>query len=502
MRGPAAIRRHARREDGQVLPLVALSMVVLLLFVGLVIDIGRVYVAQRQLQAAVDGAALAAGQDLPNATSAYSAAVSYSAVGGKNKMTGYGVSAANPQVTFECLSHGLDYTAGSPPTCASDTSNTNCDPTGAQAPQPSGVTTCNAVSVQETATVKTTFAGLSLPSISVSASSIAAAGGGAEHPLNVYVILDNTDSMTDDCSSTVTGISGTPEKIDCAKAGMRALLQTLQPCSSTLTTCGSTTANTGSLGANVTSNPYDEVGLLVFPAMSSTSSASDEINCTKNTKFDVTYPTWTPYTYSSSAPNGGIPASDEQPGYQAIGLSSDYRSSDSTTTLNSTTSDIVEAVDWGQCTGGTYPGGDYYGLKVIGGQGSYLAGAITEAQYLLTQNSRPGVTNAIVVESDGELNDPKTFTDDNPCASAINAATQAKAAGTQIYAIAYDSSGDCPDVSDNDTAEGTMEAIASNSDTFFYDPSPGDLTATFEQVGTDLTDPRLIPSCTAAPPGC
>jgi hypothetical protein len=82
------------------------------------------------------------------------------------------------------------------------------------------------------------------------------------------VILDTTQSMTDSCSSSVTGTGSNPQKLDCAKAGMRALLQALWPCNSTLTTGGAATTNTGGqLGANV-SAPVDEVGLEVFPAIS------------------------------------------------------------------------------------------------------------------------------------------------------------------------------------------------------------------------------------------
>ena len=97
-----------------------------------------------------------------------------------------------------------------------------------------------------------------------------------------------------------------------------------------------------------------------------------------------------------------------------MGLSSDYRPSVANTTLNATTSNLVESVDWGQCSGGTYPGGNYYGLKDIGGQGSYLAGAITEAQYQLQQNARAGATNAIVILSDGEMTNPKSGFSNNP----------------------------------------------------------------------------------------
>ena len=227
-----------------------------------------------------------------------------------------------------------------------------------------------------------------------------------------------------------------------------------------------------------------------------------EIDCNSGSSFTTTYPTWTPYTYNSGSSDGGIPSSDVYSGYQAVGLSSDYRPSATNTTLNATTSNIVESVDWGQCASGNYPGGDYYGLKDIGGQGSYLAGAITEAQHLLDVNARTGVTNAIVVLSDGELNQPKTFTDNDPCHSAINAAAQAKAAGTVIYTIAYGSSGNCPDTGYSYTALQTMQDIASSSQTFYNQPTTGDLTAAFSQVGAALADPRLIPDCTSAPPAC
>jgi Flp pilus assembly protein TadG len=506
MTGGAAIRARVRRQDGQVLAFVAVSLVVLIGLAAIVFDLGRVYVAKQQLQNAVDAATLVAGQNLPNATSSYGAAVSYSgASGDKNALGGYGVTSSSPTVTFECLSHAPNYTPGATPTCPTDTSipNTNCHPPGAQAAQPSGVTTCNAVKVTETATVSMTLASLFLPSITISASSTSAARGGAVHPLNVEVILDTTGSMSSGCSATVTGISS-PERIDCAKAGVRALLQALWPCTSSLGPCGAATANSGGqLGANVAA-PVDEVGVMMFPAISgnppTASTLNKEVDCNSGSTFTTATPTWTPYTYNSGQSDGGIPASDQYLGYQAVGLSSDYRPSVANTTLNATTSKLVESVDWGQCSGGSYPNGDYYGLKDIGGQGSYLAGSITEAQHLLNVNARPGTTNAIIVLSDGQLNS-KSF-DSNPCASAISAAAQAKAAGTEIYSIGYGADGTaCPD-STRITALQTMQGIASTPQTFFNQPSAGDLTTAFQQVATDLTDSRLIPDCSAAPPAC
>ena len=143
----AAIRGRLRREDGQVLPFITLGIVLLLLCAGLVIDVGRTLVAQQQLQAAVDGAALVAGQDLPNASTAYSAALSYAGAKGDKNQLSDGITASAPTVTFECLSHAPNYTSGSPPTCPKDTSSNSCQPTGAATPQPTGATTCNAVKV-------------------------------------------------------------------------------------------------------------------------------------------------------------------------------------------------------------------------------------------------------------------------------------------------------------------------------------------------------------------
>ncbi len=77
-----------------------LCLVVLLGFAGLVIDIGRVYVAQRQLQAAVDAAALAAGQDLPDSVAAQTSAISYGATGSNKERD---MDASAPVVSFKCL---------------------------------------------------------------------------------------------------------------------------------------------------------------------------------------------------------------------------------------------------------------------------------------------------------------------------------------------------------------------------------------------------------------
>ena len=537
-----------RREDhGQVLPLVALMALLLVGFAGFAVDMGRVWVAKQELQRAVDASALGAGQDLPNSSTGYSAAVSYGGNGTINRVGGWGVTAAAPSVTFECVPNGPDYTSGS---CLTDSSGDGCHPSGSNAPTTS---TCNAVKVTETASVQTSFFSLfKFPKFTVSASSTASArGSGVPNPLNLFVILDTTGSMTQSCGATVANVSN-PTKLDCAKAGVRAMLQALGPCPSNLISCGAPVTNTTNVA-----DPVDEVGMVVFPAIAETlnqttdaltapsaTTLAKETDCKSNDSFNVTYPPyipWTngagssdgipitePFTYSPNAPTG-----DNYIGYEAVPLSSDYRASDSSTSLNTTSSSLVESVDWGQCPGGNYPGGDYYGLKDIGGQGSYLAGAITEAQYLLSQapartgpNGQPA-TNAIVILSDGEMTqvpsngatdgiDPTatgsgtyknaTWSAKTPCADALNAATQAKAGNTLIFSIAYDSSGNCTDSgSGGDTmpAATLMQDMASDSSDYFSESNADSLTTAFGEIGTRLSgDSRLIPDCTQAPPAC
>ena len=59
--------RQARRDRGQILPIVAVALVGLLGICAFSIDVGYAYYAKRQLQSATDAAALAGAQDLPPA---------------------------------------------------------------------------------------------------------------------------------------------------------------------------------------------------------------------------------------------------------------------------------------------------------------------------------------------------------------------------------------------------------------------------------------------------
>jgi Flp pilus assembly protein TadG len=71
------MRRRLRGENAQVIPIVAVAMIVLLGFAGLAIDVGNALLAKRRLQSSVDLALLSAAQKLPDASVAAADADAY-----------------------------------------------------------------------------------------------------------------------------------------------------------------------------------------------------------------------------------------------------------------------------------------------------------------------------------------------------------------------------------------------------------------------------------------
>ena len=77
-----SIKQWLKREAGQSVVLVALSIAMLCGVAALVVDVGMVSVREGQLQNAADAAALAAARDLPSASTAKSTAVKYAGYNG------------------------------------------------------------------------------------------------------------------------------------------------------------------------------------------------------------------------------------------------------------------------------------------------------------------------------------------------------------------------------------------------------------------------------------
>ena len=160
----------------------------------------------------------------------------------------------------------------------------------------------------------------------------------------------------------------------------------------------------------------DQVGLLAFPGMTS-ATVSKDYTCPTSNPTIVSYGNLTP-----------------APVYQIVGLSTDYKTSDATTSLNPT-SNVVKAV--GGASGCS-------GIKAPGGEGTFYADAITAAQLTLTTTGRAGVQKAIIMVTDGDASAsaPSQITTalgTNECHEAITAAQVAKTAGTWIYTVSYGS---------------------------------------------------------------
>jgi hypothetical protein len=254
-----------------------------------------------------------------------------------------------------------------------------------------------------------------------------------------------------------------------------------------------------------------------------TATAVDDFNCGSTT------PTVAPYSAVVPTP---FPATDT---YQIVGFSSDYRTSNSTTTLNSS-SDIVKAIGGKSGCAGVAP---------KGGDGTYYAQVIAAAQtYLVAEQAlNPNSKNVLIVLSDGSANSTCTTSSGGVCTAgpmigasttaatgayppastlqqchqAIAAAQAAWAAGTIVYAVNFgaEASGCTTDTSPTIDQCQTMLRMATypvggTSNTYFSDdPSSGTDPACvaaarptssrnqiFQVIAEDLTFARLIPNGT------
>jgi hypothetical protein len=217
-----------------VILLVVGGLIALLAMAGFVIDIGRIYVAQRDLQTAVDSAALAAAQDMPDPNNAQTRANQYS-------MAPSGTPGCNLTYTGQCLNvNALNATATVPivktlciktlPNSGGASTNLPCQiyPGGANSSgyscngilaQGSPDTTgCNAVQVSEAAKVNTSFLnviGVGSLFSAITSKTTVLMRGGTPHPLDIEIVLDVSSSMNQACTDKggaaylVAGMTGT-----------------------------------------------------------------------------------------------------------------------------------------------------------------------------------------------------------------------------------------------------------------------------------------------------
>jgi Flp pilus assembly protein TadG len=484
---------QAKDESGQALVMIALLMVLLLGFMGLVIDFGRTYIAFRQLQTSTDAAALAGAGQLPNAT-ATTVASTYSGLSGSKN--GYsnlsGVTMVTGYPKVECL-----------------TTLTN-EGIACVAPEDG-----NALFVKQQVTIPLYIGALfGTPTVTLTATAAAAARGAVSSPYNVAIILDATDSMVTNTDSNCSNQT----REACALEGLRVLLQNMAPCAAQNTTCTITN--------DVSANSNDRVSLFQFPNVTD-GTVNKAYTC------PTSKPTPEPYTFPSAtstsyAPSGSVNytyvSGGTTPTYQITPFWSDYKTSNSTSTLNPS-SNISQYVGGGSCSGET----------TQGGEGTYYAGVIYAAAGAVYAEglANPGSQNVIIILTDGDANassgDLATSTTGysatsgtypslvDQCTQAVTAAQYAASLGIRVYAVAYgaETTGCATDPTTsiyyNNPCE-VMKNMASSSQYFYsdYAQSGSGIDATcqssanpttnldtiFTDIAGDFTLARLIPIST------
>ena len=376
------LRRASHDRRGVAALVFAVAATVLIGAAGFAVDAGVVLSARQALQANTNAAVLDAAYVWDQPGGAQSAAVSAAQTW----------SNAHPVPMVSGIA------ASATAVCVSNTSLPACGGTN------------NAVSLTQTGTVPTYFIKvLGINSWTVSAKATAAKLGGPTKAMNVMFVLDSTGSMgsdTDDTGCNVPGISS-PKKIDCAKYGVQLVLKQLNP-------------------------QIDQVGLMVFPGMSSS---------------------WIPCVGSPNI----VPYGTTGITYQVNGstLSTDYATS--VGSLNHSSKLIMAVGDNSSSFTGC--------LTAPGGEKTFYADAIAAAQATLQAKGSATAQNVIILLSDGEANAPKasgtplkggmdpTYATtacssnticspghlEQQCNQAVANGESATKNGTWVFAIAYDS---------------------------------------------------------------
>ncbi len=493
-------------QDGQAVAMVAISMTVLLAMTAAAVDIGHVYLCHRELQTSCDAAALAGAAVIPTSTTTtavIATATRYSAAsGGSNQYSNMGtVTMVTGYPQLRCLS-------------TMQLQGISCV----------GYLPYNAVTVKEQAVVPLYFAKIfGKSSMTISAGSTAAKGGGSSRPYNIAIMLDTTLSMDTydaDCGNT---------QMQCSLNGVQVLLKYLDPCGTSQPTCTISQGNS--------TNSVVRVSLFTFPQIQYPT-LSNDTTCSNN------YATAAPYTFPSIGAVGYDPGTqNSSTTYQVTNFQSDYRLSD--TALNSTSSLVLTAGGVSGCAGLQTP-------NYAGNYGTYYASTMYAAQSALVaeQLANPGTENVLIILGDGDSNAPQynppgysngivvmpppaSGTGTYPsyygeCGQAIDAATFATGQGTAVYTVAYGApstggvnninSGCWTDASNAGHPAGShpnispcnaMAAMASHSWYFFsdYKQTGADtscvaaqvvtsLNAIFLQIAGDLTVARLVPDNT------
>ena len=499
------IVRFFRDQSAQMLPIMAFMVVAFMSIAALSLSIGSTYVQQQQLQNSANAAALAGAQLLPDASAATGAAT-YSSQAGDNNSNSY-MPGVTSTAQLGCLS--------------------SLTSLGVLCVAPANA---NAIQVTQHVAVPMLFGGLfkmlgASPTTTLTAIATASArGSGATvAPYNVAIILDGTGSMGNSDSDSLCNST----RMSCALQGVRVLLQALSPCNIALSSCGAVTA--GTYGSGNVVGSVDRVALFGFPNVS-TSNVSNYYGCSGSS------PTHEYYTFPTPGATTYTPLNSST--YELVGFSSDYKTSDTATTLSQTPTKGTSGNSLVKAAGGITSG--CTAMDNPGGEGTYYAGAIYAAQSALVaeQAAFPGSQNILIIISDGDASITYQTKDSagnyelgtagnvatypgwkQECSQAVTAAQNIATANaygngaipTKVYSIAYGaaSSGCTTDTSPSISPCATMENIASSPANFFSDytasqnnsqcisasrPTTTGIPEIFTIIAGDLAVAHLVPN--------
>ncbi len=499
-RGKAFFLGLYRDESGQMLPVIAVMMIVLLGFTGLVLDVGHAYICHRELQFSADAAALAGAPAMAGASShplattgggVLAVATNYSSLPGMRN-----ADQRLPNVTM---------VSGYPLLKCLATFQ-------AQGISCVGFVSYNAVQVKLQETVPLYFASLfGFKTMTIQAMATAVKGGGPSRPYNIAIILDTTGSMGENDSNC-----GGSTRIACALTGIQVLLHDLDPCWTSQATCGI-------IGGNAP-NSVAQVSIFVFPQVTYPT-ASNDYSC------DGTVPTSTVFSFPAAGATSYEPGtSPSSTTFRVLDFHSDYRLSDTATSLNIYSWATIAALGNPGCNGIGIPNNVYY-------NNTYYPSPMYAAEAALIQQHtlNPGAENVMIILGDGDANTPQksgsTVIMPNPatasatypswlgeCGQAVTAARSFT--NTIVYSVAYGaaSSGGC--ITDQDAAFSphanlsaypniqpcdAMALMATYSWDFFSDnqqsgsdsscvaaQAESALSDIFKQIAGDLTEARLV----------
>jgi hypothetical protein len=366
-----SMRRFLREELGQSMALIMVTLSTVMALSATGIETGHIYYAYRLLQASTKAATLAGAEAMPNFTQATSNVTKYSSEANEENASVL-LQSHTATPNFYCSSNGEKLNV----VCQTPTSG-SC----------SSGSTCNALTVTQTASVNLWLGGLvGVRKMNLSYSATASMRGGTSIPYNIAIIIDTTSSMGTTKAASSDGCGSDAYQIQCAVQGLATMLENMDPCYLN-TACSTSTAY------------VDGVALFVFPALNNAAS-----NIAKDTTCPTSNPKIVPYAFTNvtvgSNQNLILPTSatlypNNAGTYEVVPFNDTYKANDETTTL--TSGDALAAtvgVGSGTCNG----------LQAPGGEHTYYAQAIYAAQAALVaqQDTYKGSQNIMIILSDGD----------------------------------------------------------------------------------------------------